>query len=104
MVHLPKPRGQFKNLLRDFWVVGFLVFPRQFIHLLFYLLAGHRSSAAFKCLSRYGNITCCIMFRSFSSAGSNVGSILLTSSTAAYKPVAAVWSLQKTIRLFSILQ
>ena len=39
MVHLPKPPSQFKNLFWDFGVVGLVVFPRQFIHLLLYLLA-----------------------------------------------------------------
>jgi hypothetical protein len=38
----------------------------------------HRLSAAFNCLSRYGKINCSIMLRSSSSAGLNVGSILLT--------------------------
>ena len=64
----------------------------------------HWSSAAFNCLSRYGKITCSIMLRSCSSAGLNVGSILLTYSTAEYRPLAASCSLQKRIRLFSIAE
>ena len=39
MVHLPKLPSQFKNLFWNFRVVGVVVFPHQFIHLLLYLFA-----------------------------------------------------------------
>jgi hypothetical protein len=55
--------------------------------------AVHWASAALNCSFRSGKITCCIMLRSCSSAGLNVGSILLTYSTAVYRPLDASCSL-----------
>jgi hypothetical protein len=36
-----KALGQFVKLLYDFLVVGLNILPREFIHLLLYLFAGH---------------------------------------------------------------